>query len=96
MLPHPAASDPSGVVLACPNNSAAGQICDKPVDAHQHHCYGCRHRGGVDRRHAAVARCIADVIHSHNGTKVYIEQAVPALTRMVNGQVEHARMDLDC
>ena len=27
------------------------------------------------------------------GTKVYIEQAVPALTRMVNGQVEHARID---
>ena len=37
---------------------------------------------------------LADVIHSHNGTKVYIEQAVPALTRTVNGQVEHARMDL--
>ena len=42
---------------------------------------------------AAVVRCLADVIHSHNGTKVHIEQSVPALTRVVNGQVEHARMD---
>ena len=41
-----------------------------------------------------MARCLADVIHPHSGTKVYIEQAVPALTKMVNGQVEHARMDL--
>ena len=89
MLPHPAASDSSGVVLACPNKSAAGQICSKSVDVQQHHCYGCRCGGGVDRKHAAVARCLADVIHSHNGTKVYIEQPSPALTRVVN-----ARMDL--
>ena len=94
MLPHPAAAEPTGVVLACPNKSTAGQICGKPVDVQQHHCDGCRCGGGVDRRHAAVARCLADVIHPHSGTKVYIEQAVPALTKMVNGQVEHARMDL--
>ena len=50
--------------------------------------------GGVDRRHAAVARCLADVIHSHNGTNVYIEQSTPALTRAQNGHVELARMDL--
>ena len=63
----PAASDPSGVV------------CGKSVDAHQHHCNGSRYGGGVDRRCAAVARCLADVIHTHSGTKVYIEQAIPAL-----------------
>ena len=28
------------------------------------------------------------------GVKVFIEQEVPALTRVVNGQTEHARMDL--
>ena len=50
--------------------------------------------GGVDRRHAAVGRCLADVIQSHGGAKVFIEQEVPALTRVVNGQIEHARMDL--
>ena len=93
-LPHPAASDPSAVVLACSNKGAAGQICGKPVDAQQYHCNSCRHGGGVDRQHAAVAGCLADVIHSHNGTKVYIEQSIAALTRAVNGQVEHARMDL--
>ena len=41
--------------------------------------YGCRYGGGVDRRHAAVGRCLADVIQSHSGAKVFVEQEVPAL-----------------
>ena len=77
----------------CPNKNAAGLICNKPVDTQQHHCHGYRYGGGVDRRHAAAARCLADVIHSDSGTKVFIEQEVPALTCLVNGQREHARMD---
>ena len=81
MLPHPAAANPADVVQFCPNQSAAGVIC-------------CRHGGGVDHRHAAVGRCLADVIQPHSGVKVFIEQEVPALTRVVNGQTEHARMDL--
>ena len=64
------------------------------MDLQQHHCHGCRCGGGVDRRRAVVARCLADVIHSHSGTKVFIEQEVLALTRVVNGPREHARMDL--
>ena len=94
MLPHPAVANPADVVQFRPNKSAAGVICNKPLDPKQHHCYGCRYGGGVDRRHAALARCLADVIHSHSGVKVFIEQEVPALTRVVNGQTEHARMDL--
>ena len=38
--------------------------------------------------------CLPDIIHSHSGVKVFIEQEVPALTRVANGQTEHARMDL--
>ena len=38
----------------------------------------------MDRRHAALARCLADVIQSHSGVKVFIEQEIPALTRVVN------------
>ena len=94
MLTHPAAPNAADVVQSCPNKSAAGLICSKPVDPEQHHCHGCRYGGGVDRRRAAVPRCLADVIHSHSGTKVFIEQEVPALTRVVNGQREHARKDL--
>ena len=94
MLPHPAAANPADVVQFCPNKSAAGVICNKPLDPKQHHCYGCRYGGGVDRRHAALARCLADIIHSHSGVKVFIEQEVPVLTRVVNRQTEHARMDL--
>ena len=94
MLPHPAAPKAADVVQFCPNKSAAGVICNKPVDPKQHHCNGCRYGGGVHRRHAAVGRCLADVIQSHSGVKVFIEQEVPALTRVVNGHTEHARMDL--
>ena len=92
MLPHPAVANSANVVLFCPNQSAAG--VNKPVDPEQHHCYGCRFGGGVDRRHAALARCLADIIQSHSGVKVFVEQEVPALTRVVNGQTEHARMAL--
>ena len=94
MLPHPAAPNAADVVQFCPNKSAAGVICNKPVDPKQHHCNGCRYGGGVDRRHAAAGRCLADVIQSHSGAKVFIEQEVLALTRVVNGHNEHARMDL--
>ena len=62
MLPHPAVANSANVVQFCPNKSAAGVICNKLVDPKQHHCYGCRFRGGVDRRHAALARCLADAI----------------------------------
>ena len=95
MLPHPAASNATDVVQSCPNKSAAGVICNKSVDPQQHHCYGCWYGGGVDRRHAAVGRCLADVIQSHSGAKVFIEQEVPALTRVVNGQTEQ-RSDGSC
>ena len=94
MLPHPAVANSANVVQFCPNKSAAGVICNKPVDPKQHHCYGCRFHGDFNRRHAALARCLADVIQSHSGVKVFVEQEVPALTRVVNGQTEHARMDL--
>ena len=94
MLPHPAVAGSANVVQFCPNKSAAGVICNKPVDPKQHHFYGCRFGGGVDRRHAALARCLADIIQSHSGVKVFVEQEVPALTRLVNTQTEDARMDL--
>ena len=77
MLPHPAAANPADVVQFCPNKSAAGVICNKPLDPKQQHCHGCRYGGGVDRRHVALARCLADIIHSHSGVKVFIEQEVP-------------------
>ena len=67
MLPHPVAANPADVVQFCPNKSAAGVICNKPLDTKLHHCYGCRYGGGVDRRHAALARCLADIIQSHSG-----------------------------
>ena len=94
MLPHSTAPQRHRRCTVLPIKSAAGVICNKPVDPQQHHCYGCRYGGGVDGRHAAVGRCLADVIQSHSGAKVFIEQEVPALTRVVNGQTEHARMDL--
>ena len=95
MLPHPAAPTRAGVATICPRTGAAGQVCARPVDPHQHHCCVCRHGGGVDQRHLAVARCLADLITSHSGTKVYIEHMIPGLTRVVRNRVEQARMDLN-
>ena len=37
-------------------------------------------------RHGALARCLADIIQSHSGVKVFTEQEVPSLTRVVNAQ----------
>ena len=37
MMPHPAAANPADVVQFCPNKSAAGVICNKPLDPKQHH-----------------------------------------------------------
>ena len=59
----------------------------------RHNCYGCRYGGGVGRRHAAVARCQADVIHSHMAPRCLSNRRCPALTRVVNDQRDHARMD---
>ena len=94
MLPHPAAANPADVVQFCPNKCGASVSCNTPLDRKQHHCYGCRYGGSVDRRHAALAPCLADIFHSHSGVKVIIEQEILAFTRVVNGQTEHARMDL--
>ena len=66
-----------------------------PSTPHQLHCMFCRSGGGVDQRHSAVARCLADLITTHTSTKVYIEQSIPGLTHYTRtGQIEGARMDI--
>ena len=57
MLPPSAAANPADVVQFCPNKSAAGVICNKPLDPKQHHCYGCRYGEvlTVDMQHWRVA-----------------------------------------
>ena len=78
MLPHPVAANPADVVQFCPNKSAAGVICNKPLDPKQHHCYGCRY-GGVDRRHAALARCLADIISTVGSKYLLNKKYLPLL-----------------
>ena len=95
MLPHPAASQASNISATCPNVSAAKRTCARPIDPHQLHCMSCKSGGGVDQRHSAVARCLADLITTHTGTKVFIEQSIPGLTHYTRtGQIEGARMDI--
>ena len=49
----------------------------------------------MDQRHSALARCLADLITTHTGVKVHIEQSIPRLTHTKqNGQIELARMDI--
>ena len=89
MMPHPAASSAADVVQSCPNKSAAGMICNKPVDLQQHHCYGCRYEGGVDRRHDVLLTS-----YTHTVAPRYSLNRKYLLSLVVNGQREHARMDL--
>ena len=95
MLPHPAVADPANVVQFfaptkvrqvsfATNLRIQNSITVMVVVLEE-----------VGRRHAALARCLTDIIQSHSGVKVFIEQEVPSLTRVVNGQTEHARMDHD-
>ena len=50
--------------------------------AHQLHCMICQSGCGVDQRHSALARCLADLITTHTGTKVHTEQTTPGLSRV--------------
>ena len=65
------------------------------LDDYQLHCMICKSGGGVDQRHSALARCLADLITTHTGTTAYIEQSLPGHTHTnSNGQTELARMDI--
>ena len=95
MLAHPAASHPTNMSPTCPNVSAAKRTCACPTHLHQLHCMTCKSGGGVDQRHSALARCLADLITTHTGTKAFIEQSIPGLAQSTQpGQTEGARMDI--
>ena len=74
MLAHPAAALATNNSPTCPNVSAAKRVCSCPIDTHQLHCIVCKSGGGVDQRHSALARCLADLVTTHTGAKVHIEQ----------------------
>ena len=80
----------------CPNVSAAKRVCTRPIDTHQLHCIVCTSGGGVDQHHSALARCLADLITTHTGAKVHIEQTIRGLPREPHpgAQPEGARMDI--
>ena len=95
MLVHPAASHATNISPTCPNVSAAKRTCACPIDTHQLHCMTWKSGGGVDQRPSALARCLADLIATHTGTKAYIEQSIPGLAQPTQpGQTEGARMDI--
>ena len=95
VLPHPAPSQASNVSATCTNVSAAKRTCACPIDSHQLHCMTCKSGVGVDQRHSVLARCLADLITAHTGTKAFIEQSIPGLTHSTQtGQIGGARMDI--
>ena len=94
MLAHPAATHADNISPTCPNVSAAKRICASRIDDYQLHCMICKSGGGVDQRHSALARCLADLITKHTGAKARMEQSLPWLTHTnSNGLSEMARMD---
>ena len=96
MLAHPAAALATNISPTCPNGSAAKRVCTCPIDRHQLHCIVCKSGGGVDQRHSALARCLADLITTHTGVKVHLEQTIPEIPRVPRpgAQPEGARMDI--
>ena len=82
VLPHPAPSQASNVSATCTNVSAAKRTCACSIDSHQLHCMTCKSGVGVDQRHSVLARCLADLITAHTGTKAFIEQSIPGLTHI--------------
>ena len=61
----------------CLNVSAARRVCTCRIDPHQLHCNVCKSGVGVDQRHSALARCLADLVTTHTGAKAHIEQTIP-------------------
>ena len=57
MLPHHLLPTLQMWYSFAPTKVRQVSFATKPLDPKQHHCYGCRYGGGVDRRHAALARC---------------------------------------
>ena len=96
MLTHPAAPRDTDISPTCPNVSAAKRVCTCHIDPHQLHCIVCKSGGGVDQRHSALARCLADLVTTHTGAKVHLEQTIPGLPRELRpgAQPEGARMDI--
>ena len=95
MLPQPAASHSANISPTCPNVSAAKRISACPIDDYQLHCTTCKSGGGVDQRHSALARCLADLITTHTCTKAHVEQFIPGLAHTnQHGQIELAGMDI--
>ena len=56
----------------------------------------CKSGSGVDQRHSALARCLADLVTAHTGAKVHSEQTIPgSITGAPAGaQPEGARTDI--
>ena len=96
MLTHPPAALAANISPTCPNVSAAKRVCTCRIDPHQLHCIVCKSGGGVDQRHSALASCLADLVTTHTGAKVHIEQTIPGLPREPHpgAQPEGARMDI--
>ena len=88
MLPHPAAANPADVVQFCPKKVRQVLFATNLSIPKQQSLLWLS-IWTVDMQHW----CDADIIQSHSGVKRFIEQEEPALTRVVNGQTEHARMD---
>ena len=96
MLTHPAGALATNISPTCPNVSAAKRVCTCRIDPHQLHCIVCKSGGGVDQRYSALARCLADLVTTHTGAKVHLEQTIPGLPcePHLEAQPEGARMDI--
>ena len=74
MLPHPVAANPADVVQFCPNRSAQMSFATNLLTRNSITAMAVDMGGGVDRRHAARARCLADVFIRTAGSKYLLNK----------------------
>ena len=78
----------------CPRVSGKGERCNRALDPQCVHARLCRFGGAVIRRHDAVVKALARVIHNVTGAKTHLERRDTELARIFKGKVQQGQMDI--
>ena len=86
--------DEGRALHTCRNTTQNGRVCGvvlEPDDLHPIHC-PCG--GGVCLRHGQLSRMVGRIAADHLEVAVKYEQRMPQLDKIVQGETQHARLDV--
>ena len=78
----------------CTNHAASGAQSSTHLGEAGIHAWLCQFGGGVVRRHNAVVRTLATLIHQITGAAVHVERRTEELRRIFRGRLQEGQMDL--